>query len=323
MNKVFPLIVMAGILMISSCGNAPEEKKEFKPVHLPQVEAPVMLDGEEKMEYIAEHFWDEFTSLSRSMPSKDTTIVSGVEVGELENAMSGWTVILGNIPLDKSRKYVRRLAERICAVQSADTSSNMLKVLGGLVERYLFDPNSPYRDEDIYMPYAEVMAGSELVDPVRRQVYAEDAGKCALNQRGSAAADFRFCDKNGKVRSLYSVKAGHIVLFFSNPGCTACKEIINALSTDQLVSELIASGKIAVLNIYIDEDLGEWYNYMPIYPEIWYNGYDPDHAIRDEELYNARAIPSLYLLDADKKILLKDAPTEKMMSLLYELYANK
>ena len=80
---------------------------------------------------------------------------------------------------------------------------------------------------------------------------------------------------------------------------------------------MIASGELAVLNIYIDEDLGEWYNYMPIYPSSWYNGYDPDYAIRTDRLYDVRAIPSLYLLDSEKTVLMKDAPTEKILPAIF------
>ena len=73
---------------------------------------------------------------------------------------------------------------------------------------------------------------------------------------------------------------------------------------------------MAVLNIYIDEDLQGWRDYMPIYPEEWYNGFDPDLAIRTENLYDVRAIPSLYLLDEEKRVILKDAPENRLFNLL-------
>ncbi|MBQ5850964.1 MAG: hypothetical protein IIW54_09160, partial [Lachnospiraceae bacterium] len=36
-------------------------------------------------------------------------------------------------------------------------------------------------------------------------------------------------------------------------------------------------------------------------------------VIRNDELYSVRAIPSLYLLDKEKRVILKDAPENKMM----------
>ena len=79
---------------------------------------------------------------------------------------------------------------------------------------------------------------------------------------------------------------------------------------------MISSGALAVLNIYIDEDLQAWREYMPIYPEEWYNGFDPDLVIRTDNLYSVRAIPSLYLLDKDKRIIMKDAPENKLFNYL-------
>ena len=52
---------------------------------------------------------------------------------------------------------------------------------------------------------------------------------------------------------------------------------------------------------------------MPIYPEEWLNGFDPDFVIRTDVLYNVRAIPSLYLLDKDKTVIMKDAVTERVL----------
>jgi hypothetical protein len=58
---------------------------------------------------------------------------------------------------------------------------------------------------------------------------------------------------------------------------------------------------------------------MPIYPDNWYNGFDPDMVIRGESLYNVRAIPSLYLLDKDKIVLMKDAPENRLFDYLSRL----
>ena len=55
---------------------------------------------------------------------------------------------------------------------------------------------------------------------------------------------------------------------------------------------------------------------MPIYPDEWYNGFDPDFVIRTDILYNVRASPSLYLLDKDKTVLMKDAVTDRVLNYL-------
>ena len=74
----------------------------------------------------------------------------------------------------------------------------------------------------------------------------------------------------------------------------------------RLITEAIRSGRMVVLGIYPDKDLGAWRKHAPEMPAQWINGYDAQLAIRDGELYDLQAIPSMYLLDADKKVLIKD-----------------
>ena len=88
------------------------------------------------------------------------------------------------------------------------------------------------------------------------------------------------------------------------------------------MGRLISERKLAVVNIYIDEDIASWYSYMPIYPDNWYNGYDPNLIIRTDLLYNVRAIPSLYLLDRDKRVIMKDAPEPRVLSYIASLAAE-
>ena len=145
-----------------------------------------------------------------------------------------------------------------------------------------------------------------------RDKYARDARLCALNKVGTKAADFRFADARGRIRTLYGIKAPYTLLFFSNPGCNACMEIINVLKGEPAISGMIADGTLAVLNRYIDEDLQAWRDYMSIYPKEWYNGFDPELVLRNNDIYYVRAIPSLYLLDESKMVILKDADPEKL-----------
>ena len=78
----------------------------------------------------------------------------------------------------------------------------------------------------------------------------------------------------------------------------------------------MAAREIAVVNVYIDEDLKAWREYEHNYPRSWYSGYDAAGIIREDLLYNVRAIPSLYLLDAEKRVVFKDAPTPKVVQLI-------
>ena len=185
-----------------------------------------------------------------------------------------------------------------------------------LAQKYLYDPNSPLRNEEYYLPFVSRYAAYEGLTDVEKGKYKREAHLCALNRIGTRAADFRFADRYGKIINLYDIESELTLLFFSNPGCEACMNIINTLNGEPMISRLISEGRLAVLNIYIDEDIQAWRSYMPIYPDSWYNGFDPDYVLRGSDIYAIRAIPSLYLLDRDKKVIMKDAPENRLFNYL-------
>ena len=317
--RINQLILILSIILTVGC----KEKKaeQFQALPFPDVMPPEMLETpQDRAEYMAEHWWDKFADDSRAYPC-DSTLVSGVSRDVVEQKFANWVNVLSMVDYPHTAKSVRRLYDKALKCERKDTASNVFDTFRSLVEKYLYDPNSPMRNEDLYGPYADCLSRCEFIDEGNRKAYAYDAGMCALNRVGTKAADFRFEDKNGKVRRLYDIKADFIVLFFSNPGCVACKEIINALKGTPQIDSMISAGRIAVLNIYIDEDLEAWRSYMPIYPETWYNGFDPDFVIRGDVLYNVRAIPSLYLLDKDKNVMMKDAVTERVIDFLNRVVA--
>ena len=312
--RINNIILSALAFIVLGCGTRKAE--QFQALPFPDVQLPGMLvDTQDRAEYMAEHWWDRFTDTENIYPS-DSMLVNGVSKDDVEQKFANWTSVLSVSSQSVATKAVRRLYDRVVGVERQDTSSNVFETFTGLMEKYLYDPNSPLRNEDLYGPYAECLSKCEFVSEGMRAAYARDAEMCSLNRVGTKAADFRFEDRNGRVRRLYDIDADHIVLFFSNPGCEACMEIITALKNMPQISDMITSGRLAVLNIYIDEDIAAWRSYMPIYPEEWYNGFDPDSVIRTDVLYNVRAIPSLYILDKDKTVVMKDAVTEKVMSFI-------
>ena len=316
MNRRIAIILLA-LITVAGCGNKKAEK--FKSLPFPDITLPAMIQTQQDAaNYYAEHFWDNFTSLDRVYPS-DSTMVNGVRRENLEQKFANWVNILDMVSLNTSEKAVYNLFDRVSAYEQANPSSDIFNTFEGLTDKYLYNANSPMRNEEYYLHYARRMSWYSGISQEERDKYVHRVEGCSLNRLGHPAADFRFADKKGVIRTLHSVEAEYTLLFFSNPGCEACLNIINMLKGEPKVASMIAQGRLAVLNIYIDEDLQGWRDYMPIYPENWYNGFDPDLVVRNDELYNVRAIPSLYLLDKRKRVILKDAPENKMMNTLVNL----
>ena len=307
-------LILAVLLFVAGC----KEKKaeQFQALPFPDVQLPSMISGQqEALEYMAVNYWNGMTDPSRSYPS-DSVLVSGVRRVDVEQKFADWTSIMEHAGQRIWSKAVGNLYGRAFACEKKDSSSQVFETFADLFQKYYYNPNSPMRNEDVYYHFVSRYASYEGLSDVLKGKYEREARLCALNSIGTKAADFRFTDRRGNTRNLYDIKAEQTLLFFSNPGCEACMNIINVLREDPVISSMVASGRLAVVNIYIDEDIQTWRSYMPVYPEEWYNGFDPDMILRSNEIYAIRAIPSLYLLDSEKRVIMKDAPEERLFRYL-------
>ncbi len=322
MKGIRLLSLLAAAFLSAACGSKSVRTPAPQTRQFPMALVPTAIsDDAMRLSYMADHYWDEFFKpVPENVWLRDSTHTEGVGDEELEQNVGNYVTFLSYIPVSEAQNDVDRFFTQLETFQKADTASNAFSKLVSLICRYLYDPNSPARNEDLYLPFVKRLASSSLTDPAMRPIYEYEAKLCSMNRYGTPAADFTFTDLAGRVRSLYSVKAEWTLLFFSNPGCPSCRHIIEALEKDAHVTEMISDGRLAVVNVYIDQDLPEWKAYAGNYPADWYTGYDQSYKIRTDQSYNVRAIPSLYLLDSEKKVLMKDAPEEKVIAAIDNLH---
>jgi thioredoxin-related protein len=126
------------------------------------------------------------------------------------------------------------------------------------------------------------------------------------NRIGHTAGDFTYTLNNGKQGRLHNIEADYTLIMFSNPGCPMCREIMDEITASPLLNEMHERGNIEILSVYPDEDIEAWRDYLREMPKGWIVSYDKGMVITNERLYNLNAIPSLYLLDSQKRVLVKD-----------------
>lgn len=84
-------------------------------------------------------------------------------------------------------------------------------------------------------------------------------------------------------------------------------EILTEMTSDPFLTEAVAKGKVSVLAVYTEGNEEAWRKALPDMPEGWMVATDRQ-MVKDHALYDLKAMPSLYLLDGKKKVILKDAP---------------
>ena len=202
----------------------------------------------------------------------------------------------------------------VAMMDSASADSSMYAHFMGLAEKYLYNPNSPFHNEEYYIPVLrQIMASSRLGDigKVRPAYQLEMALK---NRPGEVASDFVYTRTNGSRGRLSRLSADYTLLFFNSPDCEECRRLKEYIAASELLSGLASRKRprprLVILAVYPDEGVALWKSAS--YPSCMLNVHDASQAVTARRLYDLRAIPTLYLLDADKRVLLKDAPVERV-----------
>ena len=301
--------ILFSLLVISLCcfscsgqqkNESTIEAKKERGFQLPEV--PVMLDTPEaRATFVCEHYWDNFDFA-------DTAYIHLPDI--TEQAIVNFMDLMPRVPKELSEKAMGIL------YQKAAPHSPMLWHFWETMSRYWKDANSPVRNEEMFIRLCKSVESVPQVEEVLKQRASFARRLAEKNRVGQSAIDFTYTLASGKQGRMYGLKADYTLLFFYNPDCHTCADIKQAMHRSLRLKDLVASGQMKVLTIYPDEDVALWRNHLGEMSDEWINGYDKGQVLTVEKRYDLSSIPSFYLLDKDKKVLLKDADWREVMQFL-------
>ncbi len=251
---------------------------------------PAMLSADERRAYMVEHYWDSFDF-------SDTLFIANVDPQQMLSAYASYVSLIKD---DEAAAPMAQLMRR------AHTSRTMFDCFVRMAEQVLNDPNSALRSDEKYIPVLEAAIASPFYDEYERMPYQYDLQIASQNRLGRVANDFRYTLASGQSSMMSDIEADYLLLFISNPGCAMCGDVKAQMQSSTLITDLVKRGSLSILVLYPDEDLQAWREHLADYPPQWINAYDKGTVITRERLYDLKAIPSLYLLDAQKRVVVKD-----------------
>ncbi len=278
----------------SSQNNTEAVQDTIKTFTLPAI-PPTLTVPALRADFLVKHYWD-------NVNFADTNYIHHPEI--TEQAWADYCDILNHVPLETAQQAMRK------TIELTYVDKKVFAYITDLADKYLYDPNSPMRNEEFYIPVLDAILAApvlEEIEKVRPKARRELAQK---NRIGTQALNFSYTLASGTQGSLYQHQSDYTLLFINNPGCHACAETIEALKNAPVINQLLVQKKLTVLSIYPDEEVDEWRKHLNDFPKEWTNGYDKTFAIKEQQLYDLKAIPTLYLLNKDKNVLLKDATTQ-------------
>lgn len=307
MKHIYYIFLLVATTLLVSCGDAKNKRVEAEAeateevVYAPgtrQVDINFDIYGctsKEQFDEAILRYWDGFDFMcGERVIEYDTACVM--------QAFADYAAYI-NVGVEPMRRdsLLRALIHR------AEHSRPVLDLFAYVTEEVLHDPNSPMRNDELYIPILEVLVESPLYDEYDRIAPRYDLELARQNRIGCVANDIAYTLANGKTGRLHNIDSDYLILMFSNPGCPMCREIIEQITSSPLINEMMENDLVEVLSIYPDADLEAWHSHLGDLPRRWINGYDKGMRITEARSYNLQAIPSLYLLDSEKRVIIKDA----------------
>lgn len=284
------LCMLTALLLLISCS----DKKGGSSEQLIKPEFPVppemITEPEARASYIVEHLWKDIDQLDSasfsSAQERERFLVDYFAIGDIAN----------------DEKFASSLNTLFTIATPA-----MDSIVLDFNENYLSYPNSPIYNLEQYFQVLGVADQMDLLDSAAKIRYEEGYTLFLKNRVGTKAEDFTYITPEGKKHTLHStVYQGDLLVVFYNPDCHTCKEVLHYLSQSERVVNAVKSKKLSVLCIYPDGDERLWREKLDEIPDFATVGMDKDKMILEGSLYDLKASPTLYLLDSEKNVILKD-----------------
>lgn len=245
--------------------SAQTQVKEFQYPAMPENLRTV----EERANYLSQHYWDNFNF-------QDTLQLNTPDI--VEQGFVNFIDILARFNKEIAQKGVSRFSAK--AFNNAASKSKF----ESLIEHYFEDPQSPMRNDRVYLLFLEQMAQSPHFDETEKERIAFKIKSSNKNLPGDIATNFTFKDKDGKSHQLSEYKNQKVILYFYDPECENCHKVTTWLKTQTIPSD------ITFLNIVADTHISD--------------------------LYSLKAMPTIYLLDYDNRVALKDCTPELLIQVI-------
>ena len=295
MRKLIYLLVVAALA--AGCSGKQKEEKALSSqqdsvalIEMPQIPSDIT-DPNQRADYLALHFWDNM-DFSDTLRSHNTAFV--------EQNFANYISFLPYA--SDTRKVIDGFSAML---KKAEVDRQAYDLLMKTAESYLYDPNSPMLNEDLYILYLKSVIQSDYIGGDEKQRLAYRLEQVNKNRPGMKAADFRFKTPDGKESTLMKSLPDHnLLLIFFDPECENCEKILGKLQEDRVLADNIASGNISILAVYPGDKEESWRKKASTMPKTWTIGINDD--IEDKELYYLPAMPIIYEIDKTGTVLQKD-----------------
>lgn len=184
------------------------------------------------------------------------------------------------------------------------TDPKKYKKVLSIFEEMLSEPTWDYHNEELFKILIEHASTASCLsdnEKMRAQLLLDVVHK---NAPGLVANDIDYETIDSSQHHLSEITTPYTLIYFNDPECFSCSIVKERLDTCTTLKNMVCDSTLTVIGIYPYNNLEEW-KLEPM-PEYIINGWDYEQKIEKEQTYDLMTMPLFYLLDRDKRVILKN-----------------
>lgn len=203
------------------------------------------------------------------------------------------------------------IPQAIALIERAKANKEMFQyVLSFLVGK--FQTSDRMGMDGVFVAIAEkYYLGGEVwwVDQKILDKFKERVEALKPNLIGKVAPDLWLPNPFGQYYRLSEIKAKVTIVYFWDTECSHCKKVTPELR--KIYDKYKAKG-LEILGVYTQGNQPKWMEYLSKNEVTWINVWDPTFSSNFRNLYDIYSTPVIFVLDADKRIVIKRISVETL-----------
>jgi protein-disulfide isomerase len=146
------------------------------------------------------------------------------------------------------------------------------------------------------------------------------------NIMGNPAENITLPDTSGKTQSLYASKSEYTIVCFWDPTCGHCRDLVPVLDSMYKAKWKKAGVKIYAVAKETEGSRKDWMNmihkhHLDQWTNVYYSKEEDKKRVDSgipgySQLYDAQVVPTIYLLDKEKRIVAKKLTWQQIDEIL-------
>lgn len=261
----------------------------------------------------------------------------------LENKLAAYFWVLRLASDSVAQMSVNKLMDSVAASCGRGEYPTGYDKVMEAAERYFYTPDSPYYSEKRLLLFLKHKIARTDIDDIDKARSKYLAYMIRRNPVGYAAENFDYYDVDGNLQKFWdlfwrytihitkpacngagdgtvefkyekTLASSPVLVVFFTSDCRDCRKGIKALKEAAVIKNLVKDKKLRVLAICTEGNLS---SVSSLIPEDWIAGSDRGFIARNR-LYVIRHTPSVYLMDGEATVLLRDASVSEALDFLLE-----